>query len=129
MQARNWMTRELVKGKLNPRGGEERKESTAKPEKKKKKRGKKQDHTGTARTADKENREKKDVDRRERVKWPKASSKEWEEWGEGVAEMLRAQNLTLENKAVIHPLLIYTLGKEKFGIMEKKKREESQFLF
>ena len=123
LQARNWMTWELVKGKLNPCGGEKRKESTAKPEKKKKG-GKKQDHTGTARTADKENRETKDKDRRERVKWPKASSKEWEEWGESVAEMLRAQNLTPENKAVIHPLLIYSLGKERFGIKDNKEKEK-----
>ena len=43
------------------------------------------------------------MDIRERVKWPKANSKEWEEWGESVAEMLRAQNLTPENKAVRNP--------------------------
>ena len=125
-QARNWMTRELVQGKLNPCWAEERKESTAKPEKKKKKVGKRQEHTGTEKITEKEKKETKDGDRRDRVKWPKASSKEWEEWGEGVAEMLRAQNLTPENKAVIYPLLIYTLGKEQFGTMEKKKREERQ---
>merc|ERR1712048_261986 len=105
------MTRELVQGKLNSGLWEKRKESTAKPEKKKDNVGKRKERTGTEKIADKEKTETKDEDRRDRVKWPKASSKEWEEWGESVAEMLRAQNLTPENKAVIHPLLIYTLGK------------------
>ena len=67
VQARNWMTRELMKGKLNPCEVEERKESTAKPEKKKmKSEGRKQDPAGTARTAGKKKKETKDWDRRER---------------------------------------------------------------
>ena len=126
LQARNWMTGVLAQGKLNPCWGEKRKESTAKLEKRKNNVGKRQEHTGTEKIADKEKTETKDEDRSDRVNWLKAISKEREEWGEIVAEMLRTQNLTPENKAVIHLLLIYTLGKERFGTMEKKKKEERQ---
>ena len=119
--ARLWMTRELMRGKLDAHWGGNKRESTAKLGKKKEMKRK-----GPKKCADKENQGKKEGDSRERVKWPKANSKEWEEWGEGVAEVLRAQNVTPENKAVIYPLLIFTLGKERFGTKEKKDREKTQ---
>ena len=126
VQARKAMARELMRGRLDPRWVVQGRDSTARPEKKKKKSGgKKQEYAGTENKADKGKRERCE-DRRERVNWPKANSKEWEEWGESVAEVLRTQNLTPENKAVIHPLLIYTLGKERFGTKEKKERVERQ---
>ena len=124
VNARLGMTRELLRGKLDADWDGKPKESTAKPVKKNV--GKKQERPVPKKNTDKEKENMKKEDRKERVNWPKASSKEWEEWGESVAEVLRAQNLTPDNKAVIHPLLIYTLGKERFGTKEKKDRENKQ---
>ena len=122
-QARSWMTRELLNGKLNPeRDWLQGKQSVSKTKKEKSEEKKKQ---GGLIQKEKPKEEVGDGDRRGRVNWPRASSKMWKDWGESMEEMLKAQNLSPENQSVVHPTLIYTFGKERFGIKEKRAEKET----
>ena len=66
--------------------------------------------------------------RKEKVQWPKANSPAWEQWDKEMTELLKTQSTTPESKAVLHPMLIYTMGKDRFGVKEgnRKKQEETK---
>ena len=64
--------------------------------------------------------------RKEKVQWPRANSSAWAEWDKDMTELLRPQNTTPESKAVLHPTIIYTMGKDKFGIKERSKEKKGE---
>ena len=132
---RKRMTEELLNGKLDPEYGKRRnpeqssmKRNTKDIGKGNKKKGSKSKQgaklVGPS-TCDNAGAKKMDG-RKEKVKWPKASSKEWEQWDKDMTEILKTQNTTPESKAVLHPMIIYTMGKDKFGTKEIGKRNQEE---
>ena len=131
-EARKEMTEELLMGKIMPR---ERKEwDQSKPREKKKESAKIKKNQKASRKEDrksaKEGKKKAEGDkakggdegRKERINWPSANSKEWERLDEDLTPLLQVQAASAENKAVVHPMMIYTLCKERFGVKEGKKK-------
>ena len=60
--------------------------------------------------------------RKERVKWPTANSKEWIKFDEDVTKILKVIHSSHENKAEVHPRIIYNIGKDRFGIKEVNQK-------
>ena len=60
--------------------------------------------------------------RKERVNWPKANSSEWSKFDEEVSSLLKSVHSSYENKAETEPRIIYTIGKERFGLKEEKQK-------
>ena len=123
MEARKTMTMELLEGKLKPQG----QRCQMKPEKPKQKREKKQktEEDRGARKSHKEGiKEEKDTteDGSKRINWPKANSKEWERLDNDLTAVLKAQSSSPESKATMHPVIIYSLCKERFGVKERKEK-------
>ena len=126
-KARKTMTVELLEGKLKPQEQviqvqtEKREQKRRKKEKKENKRvGRKiqQEELKTEKEATGEGS-------KERINWPKANSKEWERLDEDLTTVLKAQSSSPESKATMHPVIIYTLCKERFGLKERKKKGKS----
>ena len=68
----------------------------------------------------KEGKDKMTEDKRkERIKWPKANSPEWQKLDEDLTSILGALHSSPEEKAESHPKLIYAFCKERFGVIEK----------
>ena len=125
-EERKTMTTELLEGKLKPqeqrckahaRKKEQKGEKKGKPEKKRERKGHNEELkyekeiTGESST--------------ERIKWPKSNSKEWERLDENLTTVLKAQSASPESKATMHPVIIYTLCKERFGLKERKEKSKS----
>ena len=43
-----------------------------------------------------------------------------------MTEIIKTQSTTPESKAVLHPLIIYTMGKDKFGTKEESKEKQGE---
>ena len=126
--ARKRMTQELLYGQLCTGSGKGRDlqlnqvnskwatKKTAKPKKK----------STVERSSSDKAKEPEGGRRKEKVQWPKANSSVWEQWDKEMTELLKTQSTTPESKAVLHPMIIYTMGKDKFGVKEgiRKKQEE-----
>ena len=132
--ARMRMTEELLNGKLDPEYGKRRNQEQSSRKTKTKSIGKGKKKCSKpkqgaklvgASTCDKAGTKEKDG-RKEKVKWPKANSTAWEEWDKDMTEILKTQSTTPESKAVLHPLIIYTMGKDKFGTKEMGKKKEGE---
>ena len=132
--ARRRMTEELLNGRLDTaswKGGEvqqqqasstrKAKSSTAGSKTKKKK-------TTVEHSSSDERREHDSEGRKEKVQWPRANSSAWEQWDRDMTEILKTQSTTPEGKAVLHPMIIYTMGKDRFGVKEgnRKMQEEGK---
>merc|ERR1712142_1038093 len=63
--------------------------------------------------------------RKERINWPKANSKEWIKFDEDVTNILKLEHSSHENKAEIHPGIIFRVGSDRFGV---KKAEQKTLL-
>ena len=126
-EARKTMTMELLEGKLQPQ--EQRRE--AQTEERELKRGRKQkteEKRETKKSHKEEVKEEKNTTgdgSKERINWPKANSKEWERLDEDLTAVLKAQSSSPESKATMHPVIIYSLCKERFGVKERKAEGKS----
>ena len=131
--ARKRMTEELLNGKLDPEHGKRRNPEQSSRKRKTKnivkgnkgRRSKQGAKSEGVSTCDKAGDKEKDG-RKEKVKWPKANSTAWEQWDKDMTDILKTQSTTPESKAVLHPLIIYTMGKDKFGTMETGKRKQRE---
>ena len=63
--------------------------------------------------------------RKERIKWPKANSKEWISFDEDVTNILKLVHSSHEKKAEAHPAIIFTVGSDRFGVKEAKQKPKS----
>ena len=108
-QARERMTVELLQGRLQKEELRSQYAEKKEPEKKKIQKSK-----SKPRKAEAQKKEKtEETDRKERINWPKANSQEWVQLDETLSEVLKAQSSAPENKAVVHPAMIYALCKER----------------
>ena len=117
-QARERMLEELLQGRLL------QEEQTVK--KKESERKKEESKPKPRKVENKKKSKAEDTDRKERIDWPKANSPEWENLDETLSELLGAQSSAPENKAVVHPAMIYALCKEKYGVKEVGERQKSK---
>merc|ERR1712228_956749 len=78
--------------------------------------------TGAVPDAGKEERTK--GERKEKIKWPKGNSTEWERLDEDMSTLLRIVFAPAEVRARTYPKVIYGMCKERFGTKEVKKREK-----
>ena len=70
-------------------------------------------------------REEENVDQqKERIQWPKANSAEWQRLDEDIHGLLNVLYSSPEKKAVSHPTIIYAMAKERFGVKQKKERDQ-----
>ena len=67
-----------------------------------------------------------DEGRKEKINWPNANSKEWERLDEDLTAVLKVQCSSPENKVTVHPMMIYTLCKERFGLKEEKEEKSGK---
>ena len=144
-QARERMMEELLQGRLQQEDDTSNRETQKEPDREKEKKG--QQRPAKARKAQKkperakseENKQRlpkarkaeaqknggaENTDRKERIEWPKASSQDWENLDETLSEILRAQSSAPENKAVVHPAMIYALCKERYGVKEEREKKK-----
>ena len=63
--------------------------------------------------------------RKERIKWPKANSKEWVSFDEDVTNILKLVHSSHEKKAEAHPEIIFAIGSDRFGVNEAKQKPQS----
>ena len=130
-QARERMIDELLEGKVFSDWG--RYKGRIQPDKG----GTKQKKTKKAKgSTNRTNKVKKDAmgegtkprgdggDRKERIDWPKANSTEWERLDQDLTEVLRVQGSSPENKSIVHPLVIYTLSLERFGVRGNREKPQ-----
>ena len=54
------------------------------------------------------------------INWPRANSKEWERLDVDLTTLLRTKYLTAQEKAQSHPIIIFEMCKERFGVKEGK---------
>ena len=110
-QARERMTAELLQGRLQKEELRSQYAEKKEPEKKKIQKSKSKPRKAEA----KKKERTEETDRKERINWPKANSQEWVQLDETLSEVLKAQSSAPENKAVVHPAMIYALCKERYG--------------
>ena len=118
--AREQMTEELLEGRIQREEGVSQSRQQEKREVKKKESKQKQQKASKVKAEKKEGADVKD--RKERIDWPKANSQEWEKLDETLSEILKVQSSAPENKAVVHPTMIYALCRERFGVRGKKEK-------
>ena len=53
------------------------------------------------------------------INWPKANSKDWELLDKDLTALLKIKYLTAEKKSESHPIIIYEMCRERFGVREK----------
>ena len=63
--------------------------------------------------------------RKERINWPKANNKDWVRFDEHVTNILKLVHSSHENKAEVHPGIIFTVGSDRFGVKEAKQKTQS----
>ena len=63
--------------------------------------------------------------RKEAINWPKSNSPEWKRLDEDISTLLRTIYSSPEKKAETHPVIIYQMCKERFGVKEQKKQNKS----
>ena len=71
---------------------------------------------------------KGDKARKEKLKWPKSNSPEWRRVDDDLTSYLKILISSPEKKAETHPFLIYNICRERFGIMEIRKKQSSPAL-
>ena len=147
-QARERMMEELLQGRLQQKDEMSIRDKQEEPQREKKKKESKQLPSKVRKAQKKPEREEKEeskqrppntrkaeaqknegaenTDRKERIDWPKASSQEWENLDDTLSEILRAQSSAPENKAVVHPAMIYALCKERYGIKEEREKQKQK---
>ena len=59
--------------------------------------------------------------RKQEIDWPKTNSSEWKSFDEDVSKRLIVIMASPEKKAESHPNIIYNMGVERFGVVEKKR--------
>ena len=144
--AREMMTKELLEGRINPewhmkkivwKGQKSKKmhkseslqqngkdkareinSRTGKPETKRKAKNERLN------TKSEETNWKGEEGRRERIKFPNATSSEWERLDEDLTNILRLIHSSPENKAKTHPELIYKFCRDRFGVEEVKQKSQ-----
>ncbi|MEL7079400.1 MAG: Ulp1 family isopeptidase, partial [Cyanobacteria bacterium J06582_2] len=62
--------------------------------------------------------------RRERIKFPNAISQEWKRLDEDLTNLLKFVHCSPENKAKIHPKLIYNFCRDRFGVEEIEHKSQ-----
>ena len=67
-----------------------------------------------------ENKEVKEKRKKVPINWPRANSKDWELLDKDLTALLKTKYLTAEKKSESHPIIIYEMCKERFGVREKK---------
>ena len=126
--ARKRMTKELLNGKLFTGSGKGKdvQQDQVSSKWKTKKTTKSKKKMEEERSSSEKPKEPEAGKRKEKVQWPKANSSAWEQWDKEMTELLKTQSSTPESKAVLHPMIIYTMGKDRFGVKEgnRKKHEE-----
>ena len=136
-EARKKMIGELLEGKISSDWGSHRiqsqleKDNDSSSKKPKARREKVQKEKRSCKTEPKKSdggekcsTKEEEADRKKRIDWPQANSREWERLDADLTEILRVQSSTPENKSVVHPVLIYTLCLERFG--EKKGKGKAK---
>ena len=136
-EARKKMIGELLEGKISSDWGRHRiqsqleKDKDSSSKKPKARREKVQKEKRSCKTEPKKSdggekcsTKEEEADRKKRIDWPQANSREWERLDADLTEILRVQSSTPENKSVVHPVLIYTLCLERFG--EKKGKGKAK---
>ena len=68
--------------------------------------------------------QKGDKSRKEKLNWPKGNSPEWRRLDEDLSSCLKILISSPENKAETHPVLIYNISRERFGVKESKKKSK-----
>ena len=53
------------------------------------------------------------------INWPKANSRDWELLDKDLTALLKIKYLTAEKKSESHPIIIYEMCRERFGVREK----------
>ena len=139
-EAREMMTKELLEGRINPEGHMRVQEKVGwKSQKKRvhtpkyvqqsvKEKGSNSTKgkpemtrkavTEEGNTKSKEANERRVEGRRERIKFPNAISPEWKRLEEDLIYLLNLVHCSPENKAKIHPKLIYNFCRDRFGVEE-----------
>ena len=64
--------------------------------------------------------------RKNKIKWPAGNSKEWEKLDIDLSMILRKVGSTPEEKAELHPQLIYSFCLERFGEEEPRKKKSGK---
>ena len=67
--------------------------------------------------------ERRENDRKARINWPKAQSKEWEKLDTDLVPILENLKGSPQHKMDTYPELMYTFCKERFGIEEKRGKK------
>ena len=68
---------------------------------------------------------KREEGRRDRLKYPNAISQEWKKLDEDLVNLLRlVLHCSPENKAKIHPNLIYNFCRDRFGVEEREQKTQ-----
>ena len=62
--------------------------------------------------------------RKERINWPKSNSPDWSKFDEFVTDILKYVDSSYENKAIVHPGLIYNIANARFGVKEVKQKSQ-----
>ena len=66
------------------------------------------------------NKEVKEKSKKAPINWPRANSKDWELLDKDLSALLKTKFSTAEKKSESHPIIIYEMCKERFGVKEKK---------
>ena len=127
---REKMTIELMEGKIGQVGqlkndslNTNKQHGKAKPQKKKEKIGQ-EEKTEIPKENKPTKPQKHQTTGKEKIDWPKANSKEWEELDDDITSLLKILISPVENKAKTHPEIIYQMCKERFGVKERKPRAQ-----
>ena len=64
------------------------------------------------------------ISAKERINWPMSNSPEWARLDKDLAALLRILYAPAQNRAKTHPNIIYSMCKERFGIVESRQKKD-----